>query len=36
MRADDVADAAPAGTLYRVVIIDPLSREGTPAEVSLV
>jgi hypothetical protein len=36
MRTDDVADAPPAETVYRIVIIDPIGREGTAAEASLV
>jgi hypothetical protein len=36
MRDGDVADAPPADTVYRVVIIDPIGREGTAAEALLV
>jgi hypothetical protein len=35
MRPDDAADLVPAGTLYRVSLIDPLGREGAAAEVEL-
>ena len=35
MRPGDAADQVAAGTLYRLVIIDPLGRESAPAEATL-
>jgi hypothetical protein len=35
MRPGDAADQVASGTLYRLVIIDPLGRESTPAEGTL-
>lgn len=35
MLAGDASDTVPEGTLYRVVVIDPLGREGAPAETTL-
>ncbi|HYO44277.1 MAG TPA: hypothetical protein VES19_13860 [Candidatus Limnocylindrales bacterium] len=35
MRPGDAADQVPAGALYRLVLVDPLGREGEPAEAVL-